>query len=153
MMKKFLFIFSLMLISTASFAQQGTTTWGAHFDYFLDTPNNPGIGVSIGHEFVDNVRGVAEFDYLFKNKGASGWNINVNAEYLFSIQNILTVYPIAGMNVLGWSGDESTSKLGLNLGGGIEYPVSNNIILKAEFMYKTQWNGYSTINVGFILPL
>ena len=153
-MKKILMIISVMMFSMTSFAQVGTTSVGVHFDYMIDSPKNPGIGANVGWEFMDNVRGVAQFDYFFKKDGVSAWNVNVNAEYLFRIADgKFSIYPLAGVNVLGWSGDiNSDSKLGLNIGAGVEVPLASSVSFKAEYVYKTQYNGISTLNLGLVFP-
>ena len=69
-----------------------------------------------------------QFDYFFKKNGVSAWNINANVEYLFRIPNSSVIlYPLAGLNVLGWSGEGSDSKLGLNLGAGVEIPINSSL--------------------------
>ena len=153
-MKKILMVISVMMFSLTSFAQMGKTTVGAHFDYMIDSPNNAGLGANVGYEFVNNVRGVAQFDYFFKKNGVSAWNINANVEYLFRIPNSSVIlYPLAGLNVLGWSGEGSDSKLGLNLGAGVEIPINSSLGIKAEYNYKTQYDGMSTLSLGLVFPL
>lgn len=154
-MKKILMVISVMMFSLSSFAQVGKTTFSGHFNYLLDSPNNCGLGANVGYVFADNVRGVAQFDYYFNKDGASMWNPNVNVEYLFQLPNTkFTLYPLAGLNVVGWSYDEgSDSKLGLNIGVGMEFPLSPNVAFKAEYCYKTQYDGLSTLNVGLVFPL
>ena len=66
-MKKLLFAICMMLVSASSFAQQGTATVGVHGDYMIDTPHNFGIGANVGYEFLNNVRGVAEFNYFLSD--------------------------------------------------------------------------------------
>ena len=46
-MKKFLMIVSVMMFSMTSFAQVGKTTFGAHFNYMIDSPNNAGLGALV----------------------------------------------------------------------------------------------------------
>lgn len=154
-MKKFLMIVSVMMFSLTSFAQMGKTTVSGHFNYMLDSPNNCGLGANVGYEFAQNWRGVAQFDYYFRKDATSAWNVGVNAEYLFRIPNSsVIIYPLAGLNVLGWNHSEtSDSKLGLNIGAGVEVPINSNIGFKAEYCYKTQGNGLSTINFGLVFPL
>ena len=155
-MKKLLFVICLVLVSASSFAQKGKTTIGLHGNYMIDSPNNLGIGANIGYEFINNLRGTAEFNYFFKKDYVSFWNLETNVAYLFRVADgKLILYPLAGVDVLGAKVEEgeSESKLGLNLGGGIEYPVSNRLSLKAEFNYKTQGDGWSLIKFGVVLPL
>ncbi len=153
-MKKILMVVCAMMFSVASFAQSGKSTASVHFNYLLDSPNNIGFGANYGYEFAQNVRGVAQFDYFLKKDEVSYWNGNVNVEYLFHLSDVVTVYPLAGLNVWGssWDGG-SDSKMGLNIGAGVEVPLSSSVAFKAEYSYKTQYNGLSTLNVGLVFPL
>ena len=153
-MKKLFFVICMMLMSVATFAQQGKMTIGIHGDYMIDSPKNFGFGANIGYEVIDNVRGVAEFNYFLKKDHVSAWNVDVNAEYLFRAGEAFTIYPLAGISLLGWSweGGGSDSKLGLNLGAGVEYQLSSNLALKAEYNYKTQYDGGSFLKFGVVIP-
>lgn len=151
-MKKLFFVICMMLMSVATFAQQGKMTIGIHGDYMIDSPKNFGIGANVGYEVINNVRGVAEFNYFFKKEGTGLWNVDVNAEYLFKVGDAFTVYPLAGITLLGTTGEGSESKLGLNLGAGVEYQLMENLALKAEYNYKTQWNGNSFLKFGVVIP-
>ena len=71
-MKKLFFVICMMLMSVSTFAQQGKSTLGIHGGYILDSPNNFGIGANYGYEFINNLRGVAEFNY--KTQG-NGWSL------------------------------------------------------------------------------
>ncbi|MBP5799229.1 MAG: porin family protein [Prevotella sp.] len=157
-MKKLFFVICMMLMSVATFAQQGKMTIGIHGDYMIDSPKNFGFGANIGYEVINNVRGVAEFNYFLKKDHVSFWNVDVNAEYLFRLGDSgFTIYPLAGIALLGSKvdsdyGGASDSKLGLNLGAGVEYQISSNLALKAEYNYKTQWNGSSYLKFGVVIP-
>ena len=144
----------MMLMSVSTFAQQGKMTVGIHGDYMLDTPKNFGFGANVGYELINNVRGVAEFNYLLKKDYVSYWNVEVNAEYLFKVGDAFTIYPLAGIDLLGISveGGGSDSKMGLNLGAGVEYQLSSNLALKAEYNYKTQYDGWSMLKFGVVIP-
>ena len=153
-MKKLFFVICMMLMSVSTFAQQGKMTVGIHGDYMLDTPKNFGFGANVGYELINNVRGVAEFNYLLKKDYVSYWNVEVNAEYLFKVGDAFTIYPLAGIDLLGISveGGGSDSKMGLNLGAGVEYQLSSNLALKAEYNYKTQYDGWSMLKFGVVIP-
>jgi opacity protein-like surface antigen len=154
-MKKLFILICMTLISASSFAQQGRMDVGIHGNYMLDSPNNVGIGANLGYEIVDNVRGVAEFNYFFKKDYVSYWNLEANVEYLFRLAgNKVILYPLAGLDFLGTSVEHggSTSKLGLNLGAGVEFPISGNFALKAEYNYKTQYDGWSLLKLGVVIP-
>jgi opacity protein-like surface antigen len=148
----------MMLMSVATFAQQGKMTIGIHGDYKIDSPKNFGIGANIGHEVIDNVRGVAEFDYYLKKDHVSGWEVDVNAEYLFKLADgKFTVYPLVGINLFGQKVEfagvsDSDSKLGLNIGGGVEFKLMPSLALKCEYNYKTQYDGASFLKAGVVIP-
>ena len=92
--------------------------------------------------------------YFFKKDYVSYWNVEVNAEYLFKVGDAFTIYPLAGIDLLGISveGGGSDSKMGLNLGAGVEYQLSSNLALKAEYNYKTQYDGWSLLKFGVVIP-
>ena len=156
-MKKLFFSICMMLISVTAFAQQGKSTIGIHGNYMVDTPNNLGLGANVGYEVINNLRGVAEFNYFLKKDNVSYWNVEVNGEYLFKLSDSFTVYPLLGVDLLGWKvsvGDNSVSdsELGLNIGAGVEYAVSPSLALKAEFNYKTEYDGWSLLKFGVVVP-
>lgn len=152
-MKKLFIVMCMMLVSATSFAQtdKGDVSFGAHFNYMIDSPHNLGMGANIGYMLMDHVRGVGEFDYYFKKDGDSCWNIEGNLEYLFHVGDSFTVYPLAGINLMGWTGDGTDTRLGLDLGGGVEYAITSNFSLKGEYVYKTQHSGWSILKAGVVL--
>ena len=153
-MKKILFVACMMLMSVGAFAQKGNMTLGLQGNYMIDSPNNFGIGAGVGYELIDNLRGVAEFNYFLKKDYVSYWNVEANVQYLFKLNGGFTLYPLAGLDFLGWSVENggSDSKLGLNLGGGFEYAVSPKLALKLEYNYKTQYDGWSLLKFGVVIP-
>jgi opacity protein-like surface antigen len=159
-MKKLFFVICMMLMSVGAFAQQGKMTIGAHGALGLNGNKNFGIGANVGYEVIDNVRGVAEFDYFFKKDYVSQWLVQVNAEYLFRVADgKFAIYPIAGINLFGfkWDADlmgasSSDSKLGMTIGGGVEYQLLENLGLKVEYNYLTQYDGASLLKFGIVIP-
>ena len=153
-MKKFFLALCMMLISASSFAQEGKMTFGLQGNYMIDSPHNFGIGANFGYEFIENVRGVGEFNYFFKKDETSWWNFEANAEYLFHVSDVVTIYPLVGLDFTGCSVDGHTkTKLGFNLGVGVEYAITEKLSLKGEFNYKTQYDGWSLLKVGIVMPL
>ena len=152
-MKKFFIVMCMMLASATSFAQKGEMEVGIHGGFMLDSPNNLGLGVNVGYMLMKNVRGVAEFNYFLKKDGVSYWNLEGNVEYLFRLNDEFTLYPLVGLDFLGssWDGGSDT-RLGLNLGAGVEYNISSNLKLVGEFNYKTQGNGWSLLKAGVVIP-
>lgn len=157
-MKKVLFVMCMMLMSVSAFAQQGKMTVGVHGALLLQDNKNFGIGANIGYEVINNLRGVAEFDYYFKKDYTSGWEVDLNAEYLLRLADgMFTIYPLVGVNLFGQkfkyeSISESDSKIGMNIGGGVEFKVIPSLALKCEYNYKTQYSGASFLKFGVVIP-
>lgn len=146
----------MLLVSASSFAQQGKATLGIHGNALLEDPFNLGIGANVGYEVINNLRGVAEFNYAFKKDGESQWNVLVNAEYLFRIPNSrFTLYPLVGVDLFGWKADGfgSDSKLGFDFGAGVEYALTDNLSLKAEYNDHTVDHGHwHMLKLGVVIP-
>ena len=155
-MKKFLMIAIMALASTAMFAQKGATYVGANVNYGLHSDyKNFGVGVKAQYEFLQNVRAEASLNYFFKKDCVSMWDLNLNAHYIFHVGNV-GIYPLAGLTVLNANvehGDNDT-ELGLNLGGGVELPITSNGKQNFEAKYQTgdNWDR-PVISAGIAFPL
>lgn len=168
-MKKLLMIAVMFLSSTAMFAEQGDMWVGANANYGMHSDyKNLGIGAKIQWEFMDNIRVEPSFNYYFKKDLCTMYDVNINGHYLINAGG-LTIYPLAGVtllgtkvtvpaiNVMGYNTPEvsaSDSNLGLNVGGGVEFPISDGIKLNAEFKYQIvkDWNR-PVISVGAAFAL
>jgi opacity protein-like surface antigen len=152
-MKKLFIVMCMMLVSATSFAQKGQVEVGIHGNFMIDHNHNLGLGANVGYMLTSNIRGVGEFNYFLKKDGVSYWNLEANAEYLFHLSDEFILYPLVGLDFLGesWDGGSDT-RLGLNLGAGLEYVISSNLHLKAEFNYKTQGSGWSLLKAGIVIP-
>jgi outer membrane immunogenic protein len=107
------------------------------------------VGLQLnGYYGLDQVPGLrvgAEFTYFFVGDPVTFWTIDLNAQYRFIEPGPFGAYGIAGLDIahgsvdidLGPLGDESTSStdIGLNLGIGAEYAVTENVELFAEVKY------------------
>ena len=164
-MKKLLLLVCAAVMSLSASAQAGDKALGAQFVFGSQT-NNIGFGVKGQYYVTDHLRGEASFDYFFKNKGLTMWDINANAHYLINVADKFNVYPLAGIGYTNWSyrnyvrvknepnGPNSTEevkgtdgRIAINLGGGVEYAVTDNIILNAEMKYQIISN-YNQLVLG-----
>lgn len=157
----------------ASAQQQGDMAWGAKLAFgSTDGYSNLGLGAKIQYNVTDPIRLEASFSYFLPKKESifglpdiktSAWDFSVNAHWLFPVENGLTLYPLAGLGILGTKaksddlvmGDtvigatnRSGSDLGLNLGGGVDYALSENMFLNAEVKYMVAGNGFFEISAG-----
>lgn len=120
---------------------------------------NVGVGVKYQYNFTNALRGEADFDYAFKSKGISMWDLSANVHYLFNVTEKFKIYPLVGVgyaNLKGeWSvdfddddlgfepysddeisGSDTTSKLLVNVGVGAEYAISSRVSIGVEAKYQ-----------------
>jgi outer membrane protein X len=119
---------------------------------FGDGYSNLGIGAKFQYNVIKPVRLEGSFTYFFKNDLLNMWDMSVNGHYLFPVANKLTVYPLAGVSILNsrvdipgfdfgelgsyGGGSASNSEFGVNFGGGIDFKLTDRLILNAETKYK-----------------
>lgn len=94
-------------------AQKGEKAVGVNLGYGTEI-SNLGIGAKFQYGITDAIRTEASFNYFLKKDGASMWDVNVNAHYLFPIVDRFKVYPLLGLTYanckadMGWSNDAMT---------------------------------------------
>ncbi len=155
-MKKLLLLVCAAVMSLSASAQAGDKALGAQL-LFGSKTNNIGLGVKGQYYFTDQIRGEASFDYFFKNKGVSMWDINANVHYLFDVADKFKVYPLAGLGYTNWSykleydnvtlAKGTDGRLAVNLGGGAEYALTDNVSVNAEAKWQIV-NNYNQLVLG-----
>ena len=144
----------MMLVSTAMFAEKGDTWVGVNANYGMHSDyKNFGVGVKAQWEFMDNIRLEPSFNYYFKKDYLSMYDLNLNVQYLIPVGGV-KIYPLAGVTLLGekvsYGGfSSSNSDIGLNLGAGVEFPLTDVLKLNIEGKYQIvkDWNR-PVISVG-----
>lgn len=170
-MKKFLTVAIFAMLCVNTFAQKGDVAVGANFSYGTEI-KNIGFGVKGQYNFTNALRAELSGDYFLKKDGLSMWDVNLNLHYLFPISEKLKVYPLAGVTFTNWNwkydfssicgdyyyyddyyyddyddSDDSVSKFGANLGGGIQYNLTRNLVINAEVKYQLI-NSFDQLVVG-----
>ena len=139
-MKKLIVLFSMVFfIMGSAFAQKGIQAAGIHLSYGTEIESF-GIGVKYQYNITDNIRLEPSMNYFFENHGVDQFDINANAHYLFPMASNIRVYPLAGLTFARWDfgkhlGDDVT-RLGVNLGGGAEMDITDNLLLNFELKYQ-----------------
>jgi outer membrane protein X len=139
------------VVSMSASAQAGQMAVGGNLAVGIgDGYTNLGIGPKFQYGITNQVRGEASFTYFLEKDQLSMWDLSVNAHYLFPVAPQITVYPLAGLSVQGWTvdipevsipgigsigGDVSDTDFGLNLGGGGEYQLTETLSISAELKY------------------
>ena len=166
-MKKIIFMAFFALVSTFASAQEVGVQ-----GLYRTNSGNFGLGVQGRYNFTEEIRGAASFNYYFQTNNVSAWEVNANAQYLFPVGNGFTLYPLAGLtylhatshvgnmvdklvgNLVEGVNNVSTGKLGVNLGGGVDYQLNDKIKLNAEPKFQLV-NGFNelVLNVGVVYNL
>lgn len=154
-MRKLFLTAVIALLSIGAYAQKGQTYLGGQLAYPTEI-ESLGIGVKGGYGITDAIRAQATFDYFLKKNNVSWWDLNLDVHYLFPLGNNIKVYPLAGLTYLRGSVDGSTQtvntpdgsvtvgsnesysdgNLGVNLGGGFQYDLTDKLALNAEVKFQ-----------------
>ena len=151
-----------VLVSVGAFAQKGEQNIGAHVLYGTDM-KNIGIGAKYQRNVTDAIRLEVVGDYYLKTDGFTMFDVNVNGHYLFPLSDKVIAYPLVGVNYTSWKqefewdeediyyldvlSESKASSIGLNIGGGIQYKLTDKIRIGAELKYQTI-SGFNTAVIG-----
>ncbi|GHV14230.1 hypothetical protein FACS1894179_02520 [Bacteroidia bacterium] len=120
-----------------------------------------GLGLEGRYNITDNIRLAPDVTFFFPKSNTTGLDINLNAHYVFEVQDGLSIYPLAGIGVInnrvssvdlgGGVKTEShgMTDFGFNLGAGASYDLSDNSYANFEFKYTFQDWDCATIMVGY----
>lgn len=120
-----------------------------------DSFTNYGIGAKFQYNVTNPIRLEGSFTYFLKKDYVTMWDLSVNGHWLLPVADKITVYPLAGVGILNYGYDldlgmeeygvddsGSKSDIAFNLGGGIDYKLTDKLLLNAELKYKIsdRWN-------------
>jgi outer membrane protein X len=119
-----------------------------------DELTNFGIGAKFQYNITTPIRLEGSFTYFLPKDQLAGmsismWDLSINGHYLFSLSESLSLYPLAGIGILGVSADAevdlggygtyeasaSTTNFGFNLGGGVDWKLSEKLVLNGQLKY------------------
>lgn len=154
-MKKLLLIAAAVLCMTATAQAQEKGDMAAGVQFALGTGDgltNMGVGAKFQWNVINKLRLEPSFTYFFKKDYLSMWDISANVHYQFVLGNVVNLYPLAGLSVMGVKasipsidlgeygsyegGSVSDTEFGFNIGAGADFKVSEKIIVNAELKYK-----------------
>ena len=150
---------AIMTMSFAAKAQEkGDKAVGANL-VFTAPPGEfdlLGAEAKFRYNIVKFFRLESTFSYLFERDYVGRWDLFVNAHVLIPLGDRIRLYPLSGFGILGYNGEKSSAThLGCNLGGGVDYKISDKLILNIEYSYKweAKWNdawGDSYLSAGVL---
>lgn len=130
-------------ITPTSAQEQGEWTGGVKFNIYSRWNGTAGVGVYARYGLSDALR-VEPAVVLLCKKGMS-FDISGDLQYPISLSNNLEVYPIAGLSF----NDPYTWGLGINVGGGVGYELSNRINVNLGLKWIIQTQKYITNPILF----
>ena len=142
-------VIAVVTINVAAHAQEkGDMAVGGNLVFGSgDSYSNVGIGAKFQYNVTNPIRLEGSFTYFLEKDYMSMWDLSVNGHYLIPVADQITVYPLAGLSMMGWKvdyglGNVSNSEFGVNLGGGCDFKLTDKLILNAELKYKIggDWN-------------
>ena len=148
-MKKLFVLMSMMffIMSSAS-AQKGIQAFGVNLGYGSEI-ESASIGVKYQYNITNNIRLEPSANYFFEKRGVDMFDFNANAHYLIPTENNIRLYPLAGLTFTRWDLGKVANRLGLNIGGGAEFDVSDNLFVNMELKYQIVKDLDQTVfNVG-----
>lgn len=163
-MKKVILSLNVAILLAAvmpAMAQQGAMKLGPQLGY-RSVDKTLGVGVKFTYALTDQIRLNPGFLYFLpKDEGVTMWELNLDGNYIQGDEDEFCYYGLAGLNVSGrnYSDEsaieggpdfsESTTDVGINLGGGIQYPFTDKMSGFAELKYTAA----STDQLGFAAGL
>lgn len=134
-------------------AQESKIHAGAQVAYGTNSGSGVGIGANGYYTINENIRAGLDFVYyLGSPENTTFWELNFNGQYHFDVDGAISPYGLAGINVSHYSfdipnvnvggvsigGSSGASKIGLNVGGGVEYPVGfGALFAEAKYILST----------------
>jgi opacity protein-like surface antigen len=161
---KTLFVAVLFFVVAESQAQISV---GGGLWYGTDI-NNLGISANGKYAIDENWAAAASFTYFLKKDYVTWSALDFNANYTFTeIENVGSLYAIGGLGFTfwGWDVDDSElgiwgdaldtnlTKVGLNLGAGLNMDISEKMAVAPEVMYTIGDFGYLRIGAKIMFGL
>lgn len=89
------------------------------------------------HSFASHFRLAPAVSCIFKNKGQSALNMNVDMQYPFNITRGINLYPLTGVAFNAWNrdGGDNYSRFGLDVGAGVDFNFTRQLKLTVQYTY------------------
>ncbi|MDR1859336.1 MAG: porin family protein [Bacteroidales bacterium] len=117
-----------------------------------DSEAQLGLGPKFRYSILDQLRAEGSFMYFLPKDHWSMIDVSVNAHWLFPFGEKMYLYPLAGFSYLSHKYSYSGTSLsgtdsGFNIGGGVDYKLSEKLTLNAELKYSGygDWSRYNLV--------
>ncbi len=134
-------LLSLGVTAQLSAQERGKIAVGGGLSYMTEQ-GQIGVGAKVRYGLAKNIRLEGGVNYFLPKNDVSGLDLGVNAHYVVSLDDKISVYPLAGISYYRVSASFggisiSSSDLTLNFGGGASYQLNDKLSLGAELKYQT----------------
>lgn len=131
-MKKILLaLLAVFTMTCAANAQKGSVGAGVDFNFGTKI-SNVGFGAKLQYGFTNNIRGEVSFKAFFEAKHQKVWDLNFNGHYLIKVAPKMNFYPIAGLTILHDNAGDGFTRVGANIGAGLEYYATSDLSINLE---------------------
>ena len=143
MKKNLLKLVTGIFLIALSFNANAQIDVGGGLSIFSDNVTNLALQGRAQFGITESIRVAPSFNFIFGD--FSGTEINGDLHYLFNVTESVTVYPLAGLGLTSGGG---RSNLGLNLGGGANFGITETLKIFAELKTVLLIDFYSPIVIG-----
>jgi opacity protein-like surface antigen len=143
-------VFGLHSAATAQISVGGGLGYGTNIEEI-------GLKVDGVYTINEDFRAGADIIYFFVGGDVSFWELNLNGNYIFTQDDAMTIYGLAGINYARQSvssewGSWSNSEVGLNIGAGLEYDLGFATIAP-EIKYALSTFDQLVVSAGLRFPI
>jgi len=129
-------------IALSASAQQGEKAVGGYLTLGTgDEYTNIGIGAKFQYNVTDPLRLEGSFTYFPKIDDISMWDLSANIHCLIPVADQIALYPLGGLSIMNakyqdGKYSDSENAIGVNIGGGIDIKLIDQIVLNFELKYR-----------------
>jgi len=147
-MRKIIVTLLLAIVACTARADIGEIAVGGQVAYGTKS-KAPGIGLHMKYNFKYHWRAAWSLNYNFKKDATQSVDGNFDFNYLFYVGEKVRIYPTAGLMARIWFSEdrytvgkieyaehEVDGRYGLNGGAGVDYVISEHLIVNAEAKYQ-----------------
>lgn len=142
-MRKFIVMCVLAVVGITASAQNslGQSSFGFNVGYGFGDNSSMLFAFDYRYSLTDEVRFAPSLTYFAKNDGLSAWAFDVNAHYIFQVDEMFGFYPLAGLDLSFWRFDgfdgfhKTLTRFGANFGVGGEVYATDQLTVGMEFKY------------------
>lgn len=160
-MKKAILIIVFLMSLQGGYSQKSSININFGHRLKFEHMSKWGFGAEYQRQIFDKVR-VAPSATVYVGNDAIGLDIQANIEYLFPVDERVTLYPLAGFTmsnnhengITGGSGN--STRWGINLGAGAECSVLKTNYVNLQFTYSSLFKkenreseNYTVIRIGY----